>query len=59
MDVEEETESADHNENDLNGSMKMKRIHTAIKRTEIATRHKAMKVGGIWVDPMNFPTLTE
>ena len=59
MDVEEKTESADDNENRLIESMKMKRIHTAIKRTEIATGHKAMKVGGIWVDPMNFPTLTE
>jgi len=37
----------------------MKQIHTAIKRKEIPTGHKAKKVGGIWVDPMSFPTLTE
>ena len=37
----------------------MKQIHTAIKRTEITTRHKARKVGGIWVDPVSFPILTE
>ncbi|MDQ5986162.1 MAG: hypothetical protein CSYNP_01881 [Syntrophus sp. SKADARSKE-3] len=35
----------------------MKQIHTAIKRKEITTRHKAVKVGGIWVDPMSFPYL--
>ncbi|MDQ5988113.1 MAG: hypothetical protein CSYNP_03869 [Syntrophus sp. SKADARSKE-3] len=37
----------------------MKRNHEAIKRTEITTRHKAIKVGGLWVDPMSFPNLVK
>lgn len=40
-------------------TMKVKQIQTATKMTEITTRHKARKVGGIWVDPMSFPILTE
>ncbi len=36
----------------------MKQINRASKSKEITAGHKARKVGGIWVDPMSFPTLT-
>jgi hypothetical protein len=37
----------------------MKQNHAAIKQTVITTRHRARKVGGLWIDPSSLPILIE
>jgi hypothetical protein len=39
--------------------MKKGKIQGATEMKETAARQQARKVGGIWVDPMSFPILTE